>query len=165
MSVVSVNTFTHTAGYLTANLIRSVTDIVKAVGLDPGELESDTLDRGLKVWIGTEDLQKLVLEIYNRATNKLVERFDFDLDYTYSSGDDGSFWLDTDQVKFAIRKAGILPSGCSYSIVATTKPGRSDVAGWSPTTFRSTDGMTRHSVGTAIGAGSSAAGLAYYSRS
>lgn len=165
MSVVSVNTFTHTAGYLTANLIRSVTDIIKAVGLDPGDLPSQTLDRGLKVWIEDEDLTKLVLEIYNRSTDKLVERFDFDLDYTYSTGSDGTFWLDTDQVKFAIRKAGLLPTSCSYRVVATTKPGRRNVDGWSDTTLRSTDGMIRHAVGTAIGAGSSAAGLAYYWRS
>jgi hypothetical protein len=165
MSVVSVSTFTHTAGYLTANLIRSITDIVKEVGLDPGELPSQTLDRGLKVWIESEDLTKLVLEIYERSTNELFKRFDFDLDYTYSTSSDGSFWLDTDQVKFAIRKAGLLPSSCSYAVVATTKPGRPDVEGWSPTTLRSTNGMTRHAVGTAIGAGSSAAGLAYYSRS
>ena len=165
MSVVSVNTFTHTAGYLTANLIRSVTDIIKAVGLDPGELPSATLDRGLKVWIEAEDLTKLVLEIYGRSTDRLVERFDFDLDYTYSTSSDGSFWLDTDQVRFAIRKAGLLPSNCSYRVVATTRPGRQDVPGWSNTTLRSTDGLTRHAVGTAIGAGTSAAGLAYYSRS
>lgn len=165
MSVVSVNTFTHTAGYLTANLIRSVTDIIKAVGLDPGELPSQALDRGLKVWIEDEDLIRLVLEIYSRSTGRLVSRFDFDVDYTYSTGSDGRFWLDTDQVKFAIRKAGLLPSNCSYGVVATTKPGRRDVEGWSSATLRSTDGMTRHAVGTAIGAGSSAAGLAYYSRS
>lgn len=165
MSVVSVNTFTYTAGYLTANLIRSVADILKDVGLDPGELWSDTLDRGLKVWIESEDLQALVLEIYNKATGRLVGRFDFDLDYTYSTGDTGSFWLDRDQVRFAIRKAGILPSGCSYDVIAKTKPGRPDVPGWMSTAFRSTDGMTRHAVGAAIGAGSAAAGLAYYSRS
>jgi Bacterial HORMA domain 2 len=165
VSVVSVNTFTHTAGYLTANLVRSVTDIIKALGLDPGELPSQALDRGLKIWIETEDLTKLVLEIYNRSTDGLVRRFDFDLDYTYSTGSDGTFWLDTDQVRFAIRKAGLLPSNCSYSVVATTKPGRPDVEGWTSATLRSTDGLTRHAVGTAIGAGSSAAGLAYHSRS
>lgn len=165
MSVVSVNTYTYTAGYLTANLIRSVTDIIKAVGLDPGDLPSDTLDRGLKRWIETEHLQKLVLEIYSRSSDRLVGRFDFDLDYTYSSDDDGSFWLDIDQVKFAIRKHGLVPSNCSYAVIASTRAGRPDVPGWSPTTYRSTDGMTRYAVGTAIGAGSAAAGLAYYSRS
>jgi hypothetical protein len=165
VSVVSVNTFTYTAGYLTANLIRSVTDIIKSIGLDPGDLPHDTLDRGLKAWIESEDLQKLTLEIYSRTSDQLVGRFDFDLDYTYSSGDTGSFWLDTDQVKFAIRKHGLIPSGCAYRVVTTTKPGRPDVAGWSNTTLRSTDGMTRNAVGTAIGAGSAAAGLAYYSRS
>lgn len=165
MSVVSVNTFAYTAGYLSANLVRSVTDIIKGVGLDPGELAHDTVDRGLKVWIESEDLEALHLEIFNRRTGEPVGRFDFDLDYSYSTADTGSFWLDTDQVKFAIRKHGLLPSGCTYRVVATTKDGRPDVPGWSRTTLRSTDGMTRHTVGTAIGAGSAAAGLAYYARS
>jgi hypothetical protein len=97
------------------------------------------LDRGLKVWIESEDLQRLVLEIYSKSTDKLVERFDFDLDYTYSTSDTGTFWLDTDQVTFAIRKAGLLPSGCLYRVVATTKPGRPDVlAGRAPPSGRPT---------------------------
>lgn len=165
MSVVSVNTFTYTAGYLTANLIRSVTDIIKAVGLDPGDLPHDTLDRGLKKWVETEDLQALVLEIYSKSTNKLIGRFDFDLDYTYSTGDTRNFWLDTDEVRFAIRKAGLTATGCSHAVIAETKPGRPDVPGWAPATFRSTEGLTRHAVGTVLGAGSAAAGLSYYSRS
>jgi hypothetical protein len=165
VSVVSVNTFTHTAGYLTANLIRSITDIIKAVGLDLGDLPAQTLDRGLKTWIESEHLTKLVLEIYSRSTDNLVGRFDFDLDYTYSTTGDGSFWLDTEQVRFAIRKAGLQPINCSYNVVATTKPGRPDVVGWSSATLRSTNGFTRHAVGTAIGAGAAAAGLSYYSRS
>lgn len=165
MSVISVNTFTYTAGYLTANLIRSVTDIIKSIGLDPGDLPHAALDRGLKVWIESEHLQRLTLEIYSRSSDQLIGRFDFDLDYTYSSGDTGSFWLDTGQVKFAIQKHGLIPADCAYRVVTTTKPGRPDVAGWENTTLRSTDGMTRNAVGTAIGAGSAAAGLAYYTRS
>lgn len=164
MSVVAVNTFTHTAGYLTANLLRSVTDIVKAVGLDPSELPGQALDRGLKAWIESQHLEAVVLEIYARRTDRLIGRFDFDLDYAYSAGSDGRFWLDTDQVSFAIRKAGLTPSGCSYRVVASTRPGRPDVEGWTSTAFRATDGLTRHAVGAAIGAGTSAASVAYYSR-
>ena len=165
MSVVSVNTFTYTAGYLAANLGRSLNDIIKGIGLNPGELDHETIERGLKVWIQSEHLEAVHLEIFSRATDRLVGRFSFDLDYGYSSGDTGNFWLETDQVKFAIQKHGLIPSGCSFQVVTTTKPGRPDVEGWSTTTLRSIDGMTRNAVGTAIGAGSAAAGLAYYSRS
>jgi hypothetical protein len=162
---VSVSTFTYTAGYLSSNLVRSVTDIVKTSGLDPMDLHPEVLDRGLKAWIQSHDLTELHLEIYDSRTDALVQRFDFDLDYTYGSTSTGAFWLDTGQVKFAIFKAGLLPSGCKCRVVATTKPGRPDVAGWSSATLRSTDGMTRHAVGAAIGAGSAAAGLAYYTKS
>lgn len=161
---VAVNTFTYSAAYLTSNLLRSMTDIIKSVGMDPGGMQSQVLERGLKIWIESQDLTQLHLEIYDRRTDGLVKRFDFDLDYTYGSTSTGSFWLDTEQVKFAIFKAGLVPSGCDYRVVTTTKPGRPDVAGWSTTSLRSTDGMTHHSVGTAIGAGSTAAGVSFYSR-
>jgi hypothetical protein len=36
------------------------------------------------------------------------------------------------------------------------------VDGWSDTTLRSTDGMCRHTVGTALGGGSMGAGLSYW---
>jgi len=68
-------------------------------------------------------------------------------------------------VKFAIRKHGLVASNCEYRVLVTTKAGSPEVAGWTSTSFLSTDGFTRYSVGTAIGASSTAAGLSYYARS
>jgi hypothetical protein len=164
VSVISVNTFVHSAGYLAANIGRSLVDIIRGLGLDPGELDHETVERGLKAWIESRHLETVHLEIFSRRTNELVGKFAFDIDYGYST-DTSSFWIETEQVQFAIRKHGLLPSGCSYRVVTSTKRGRPGVEGWSNTTLRSVDGLTRNPVGTAIGAGSTGAGLAYYSRS
>jgi hypothetical protein len=166
MTVVAVDTRTYTSTYLAGNILRSVTDIVKGCGLDPGSFtHTKTLDLGLRTWLESGHLTTVTLEIFGTRTKELAGRFDFTIDYGYGSGDDGGFWLDTDQVKFAIRKHGLVASGCEYRVLVTTKAGSPDVAGWASTSFLSTDGFTRYSVGTAIGASSTAAGLSYYSRS
>lgn len=91
-----------------------------------GSLESNT--RAIKTWLGTGDLRKVILEIYNPATDKLVTRWDIDIVYGWSDGD-GSFWTDTEQLKYAIKKAGLLPSQAKYKLMLDTKPGRPDVEG------------------------------------
>ena len=60
-------------------------------------------------------------------------------------------WADTDALRYAIAKAGTVAASCDYRVLLQTKANRPDVPGWSPATFRSTDGFVRHSVGTTIG--------------
>ena len=72
----------------------------------------------------------------------------------------GSFWTDTGQLKYAIRKAGVAPSTARYRLLMDNKPERPDVDGWSPASYRSTAGMVRQSLGSTIehsGLGASAA--------
>ncbi|QNG55431.1 hypothetical protein H6H00_07060 [Pseudonocardia petroleophila] len=99
-----------------------------------------------------------------RAGNDLVGRFDFAIDYGYYSDGDGELWYDPDSIAFAVRKAGGYLSRCQYRVVATTAPGRPDVAGWSTTSLRETTGFQRHTTGTAVGGGALGASLAYYTR-
>ena len=80
--------------------------------------------------------------------------------YGWSASGDGSFWTDTDQLKYAIRKTGVAPNAARYRLLMDNKPGRPDVPGWSRATYRSTDGMVRQSLGSTIehsGLGASAA--------
>ena len=71
-------------------------------------------------------------------------------------------WVDPDAIRHAIKKCGFDPAGCEYRIIATTRPGRPEVAGWRPATMLSTEGFVRHSVGTTIAANSLSAGTAYW---
>lgn len=151
MSTVVVNTYTHSVTYVADNILKSLKDIILLSGLDPanfiGEWESNL--RATRTWLNSGDLQKVVLEIYDPATDELIRRWDIDIAYGWSGGD-GNFWTDTDQLRYAIRKAGIAPINAKYRLVLENKPGRPDVAGWASTTFRSTDGMVRQSLGTTI---------------
>lgn len=163
---VVVNTYTHSVTYVTDNILRCLQDIVRQSGLNPGKISTDwvVLERGIKKWIETKDLEELVLEVYNPKTDELVGRWDFELYYGYTDGS-GNFYVDTDQVKYAIMKAGIWPNDADYRIVARTKNGRTDVAGWSSTTFRSTDGFVKQSIGTTIEGAGLSAGASYWRKS
>ncbi len=157
---VVVNTYSHSVTYVTDNILRSLQDIVRQSGLNPSKISDqwDVLERGIKKWIETEDLEELTLEVFNPKTDALIGRWDFTIFYRYTDGS-GSFYVDTEQVKDAIKKAGVWPSDAQYRIVADTKPGRPDVIGWSKTTLRSTEGFVKQSIGTSIeGAGLSAGG-------
>ena len=78
---------------------------------------------------------------------------------------DGSFWTDTEQLKYHIRKAGVAPSDATYDILVKNKPGYPDVAGWGPASFRSTDGFVRHSLGSTIEHNGLGGNAAYWRKS
>lgn len=151
MTSVAVNTYTHSVTYVTDNILKSLKDIIRLVGLDPTEFVGDweLHMRGVQTWLNTGDLETVKLEIYNPKTDALIVRWDIDIAYGWSGGD-GGFWTDTEQLKYAIRKAGLVPSEARYRLLLQCKPGRPDVAGWSKASGRSTEGMVRQSLGTTV---------------
>jgi hypothetical protein len=160
---VAVNTYTHSVTYVTDNILRSLQDIVKLTGLDPSKISEEwpVLERGISTWIDSKHLATIVLEVYNPKTDALIGRWDIEIAYEWS-GDNGRFWVDTDQIKAAIKKAGAWPSESKYRIACTTKDGRAEVEGWSATTLRSTLGMIKQSLGTTIEHSGLGAGASYY---
>ena len=163
---VTANTYVHTTTYITDKMLHSLMLILRESGLDPSRLVDGwkTSELGIRTWLGTHDLLAVVLEVYDPSDSGLIGRWDFDIVYGYGSDGDGGMWVDTDAIRYAIRKAGVLPTKCAYHIIADTKPGRPDVNGWSRTTLRSTDGFARHSIGTTIGAIGAGTGTAYWKR-
>jgi hypothetical protein len=160
MTSVGVYSYTHSVTYVADNILKSLKDIIRLSGLDPSKLVSDwtVLMSGLTTWLNSQHLRSVTLEVYDPATDGLVGRWDVDI--AYGASGDGSFWTDTDQIKYAILKAGLWPSQASYRIVVDTADGRPHVAGWCDTSFRSTAGFVRHSLGSTIehnGLGGSAA--------
>lgn len=166
MTSVSVYSYTHSITYVSDNILKSLKDIIRLSGLDPSSLVNnwDSNMRALRTWLQSGHLQRLVLEIYDPETDDLILRWDIDIVYGWSSGD-GSFWTDTEQLKYHIKKAGLAPSEASYRLVMENKPGRPDVEGWSSTTYRSTDGMTRQSLGSTIEHNGLGAAAAYWRKS
>ncbi len=162
---VSVRSYTHATTYVAENILRSLKNILLYSGLDPDKLvdDWDVLHRGIKAWIDSGHLKKVVLEVFDPKSDALVGRWDVNISYEWSGGD-GQFWTDTDAIRFAIKKSGVLPSTAKYRVVATTAPGRPDVPGWSSTTLRSTDGMVEQRIGTSIEASGLSGGVSYYRR-
>jgi Bacterial HORMA domain 2 len=161
MTAVAVNTYTHSVTYVADNILKSFKDIIRLSELNPESLVTgwDSKMRALKAWLESKHLERVILEIYNPANDALIVRWDIDVVYNWSTGD-GSFWADTEQLKYAIKKAGIAPKDAKYELLMQNKPGRPEVDGWSTGTYRSTDGMVRHSLGSTIehnGLGSTAA--------
>jgi hypothetical protein len=151
MTNVVVNTYTHSVTYVADNVLKSLKDIIRLSGLDPSQFVGDwgTNMLAVQTWLTTGDLRKVVLEIYNPNTNALILRWDVEITYGWSGGD-GSFWTDTEQLKYAIRKVGVVPNEARYRLLLDTKPERPDVIGWSPASYRATDGMVRQSLGSTV---------------
>jgi hypothetical protein len=161
MSTVSVYSYTHSVTYVTDNVLKSLKDIIRLSGLSPANLVNswESKHRAIKTWIESRHLERVELEIFNPATNALIVRWDLDIVYQWSNGD-GSFYTDTEQLKYAIKKTGVAPESANYEIILKTKLGRPDVSGWGPATSRSTDGMVRQTLGSTVehsGLGASAA--------
>lgn len=163
MTAVAVYSYTHSVTYLADNILKSLKDIVLESGLDPSNLTSGWQSnlRALTTWINSGHLQRVILEIYNKKTDALITRWDIDITYSWTGGD-GSFWTDTEQLRYAIRKSGVSSSDAAYRLLMDTKPGRPDVEGWSPGSYRSTEGMVRQSLGTTIQHSGLGAGAAYW---
>lgn len=163
MSTIAVYSYTHSVTYVADNILKSLKDIIRMSGLDPikfvGSWDSHML--ALRTWINSGHLECVVLEIFDPKTDNLIFRWDIDIVYTWSS-DDGSFWTDTEQLKYHIRKAGLASSEASYRLVMNNKPDRPDVPGWSSTKFRSREGMVRQSLGSTIEHSGLGAAAAYW---
>jgi hypothetical protein len=167
MTAVAVNVYSHTHSvtYVAENILKSLKDIIRLSGLDPTEFvqDWDLHMRGVDGWLRSGDLERVMLDIYHPRTGVLLFQWSIEISYAWNGGD-GSFWTDTDQLKYAIRKAGLAPSEAKYDLRLNTKPGRHDIAGWSKAAARATEGMVRQSLGTTIGHGSLSASTSYLRR-
>ena len=161
-TTVSVNTYTQSVTYVTDKLLTSIKNIIRLSGLNPGKLTEDwnVLERGIKTWLAAQDLEQVHLEVYKPTSDKLVGRWDFEINYGFQG--DGSFWQDPDAIKYHITKQGLWPNECEYRIVTTTKPNRVDVAGWCGTSLRSTNGFVKQSIGTTIDGSGLSSGTGYW---
>ena len=154
MSTVRVNTYssTHTIAHVTTNMLNFLKEIIRETGLDPSHLmdEWGSLERAIRTWLNSRHLYRVVLEIYDPRTDALVPpRWDIDVVYDYAG--DGTLWADSNAIRYHVQKAGFAASRCKYRFILMNHDGRPDVEGWGPTNLRSTDGLSRYSIGSTIG--------------
>ena len=160
---VGVNTYTYSVTYVTGEMMRSLKMIILLSGLSLDKLRNrwSSVENAINHCLSSKHLQKVTIEIFNPTTGGLVTRWDFDIDYSYSSADDGALWADPEAIRAALNKAGAVASNCEYEFVLLA-PGASDPAGWGPGGYRSTAGFSQHSVGTTIGANTLGSSASYW---
>lgn len=165
MSVVSVNSYTHSVTYVADNILKSFKDIIRESGLSPAKFAADwdVNQRGIRSWLQSGHLRRVLLEIFHPVTGALILRWDLDIAYEWSAGD-GSFYTDTAQLKYAILKAGVAPADAKYDILLQVAPGSPNVSGWGDGASRSTAGMSRHALGSTIDHSGLGASAAYWRR-
>lgn len=168
-TAVYVNTATYAATHVATNMLGSLRSIIKGAGLSPDliRLQWATLENGIETWLASGHLKAVTLEVFDPGNRPgdFAGRFDFTIDYGYYAAGDGDLWLDPDTVAYALRKNGTYPGRCRYRILVDCAPGCPPVPGWTAAACRSTEGFTRHTVGSALGGGSLSVGLSYYTRS
>jgi hypothetical protein len=144
-------------------MMRGLKLIVSLSGLSLDKLRNEwgSVERAIYAWLSSRHLQKVTLEVYNGTTDTLVTRWDFDIDYTYGSTEEGALWADHQAIRYAIAKAGAIASNCRYEFKILA-PGGADVPGWSAGCYRSTSGFIQHSVGNTIGASAIASSTSYW---
>lgn len=159
-----VITRTHTITYVTTKMVRTLKEVIRDIGLDPAKCadEWSSVEEAIRTWLTSRHLQKVILEIYDPVSDELAGRWE--LEVLYTTVGDGSLWTDTDAVRYAIRKAGVVPSSCHYQIKMKNADGHPRVDGWGPCEFRSTVGFNRYSLGVTVGGDGIVAETAYWSK-
>lgn len=159
-----VISYVHTVTYVTAKLLLTLKEIIREIGLSPSNFVNDwdSIERAITTWLASRHLERVTLEVYDPRNDALVTRWDIDV--TYASVGEGALWVDTAAIRYAIIKAGVVPSTCHYEIKVKNKPGRPNVDGWRPCDFRSTGNFKRYALGATVGGNGLSAQTAYWSR-
>jgi hypothetical protein len=159
-----VISYAYTVTYVTTKMLLMLKEIIREIGLDPSNFVNDwdSNERAISTWLASRHLERVTLEVYDPRNDALVARWDIDV--VYASVGDGSLWVDTAAIRYAIIKAGLVPSACRYDIKVKNKQGRPAVQGWGPCDFRSTEGFKRYTLGATVGGNGLAAQTAYWSR-
>ena len=108
-----VISYTYSVTYVTTKLLLMLKEIIREIGLDPSKLTNDwaSYEKAFSTWLANRELEHVRLEIYNPQTNGFVTGWEFDI--LYSSVGDGSLWVDTAAIRYAIVKQGLVPSTLS----------------------------------------------------
>jgi len=159
-----VISYAYSVTYVTTKMLLMLKEIIREIGLDPSHFVNDwdSNERAIAAWLASRHLERVTLEVYDPRNNALVSRWDIDV--LYASVGDGSLWVDTVAIRYAIIKSGLVPSACLYDIKVKNKQGRPDVQGWGPCQYRSTDGFKRYTLGATVSGNGLSAQTSYWSR-
>lgn len=164
-TVVTTYTYSHSATYVTDQILRSLSAVVRHLGLDHRKLIGDweVIDEAINTWLHSGHLQEVILEIYEPYSGSLVYRWDYPIEYAYRD-EEGNMWVDLDAIQFAIAKSGSVPAECLYRVICSVQSGHPPVVRWGPTQLRSTEGFAKYNIGTIVGTHEIGARASYWRR-
>lgn len=154
----------HTSVFAADNMRNILRDIINWSRLDATKLVDDwsgALEDAVRTWLGTSDLEQIILEFYVVGKEDAVARWDFPISYD-GSGRDDDMWVAKEFVRRTIEKGQKPPANAIYRVVLISRPGRPDVPGMVATTLRGTNGLSGRLSGTAIATPDIMASLKYW---
>jgi len=158
----SATTFTHVTTYFADKMLMLLGNIIRDSGLEMAHFSNSRaiLERGIKTWLQSGHLRKVTLEIFMPGTASLIRRWDLDWDKCDTA--ETGFYVDVADIKYHMKKAGVIPASCPYKFIVDTKPEKPTVSGWGTTNYADTTGLKLFSLGTTISGGSYGSRTSYW---
>ena len=153
-TAVHVNTTTYAATHVATNMLGSIRSIIKGSGLNPDLIRDQwaTLEDGIATWLASRHLKAVTLEVYDPGKRAQRLRRPVRLHHRLRL-------LPRRRRRPVARprhrcvhhpQERLLPRpAASTGSSSTPRPATPTIPGWAATTYRSTAGFTRHTVGTA----------------
>ena len=156
-------TQTHAVVFMSDNLRNTLREVIRENGLSPERLMQDwaTIERGIRTWLLSGHLNKVVVEFYKPGVTYASARWEFPIGYT-GSGVDDDMWLDKKYLRQLIAKSAHPTSNCSYRILLCTDQGEPEVMGFVDCMFLPTRQLAPRQAGTVIATGHMTAGVTYW---
>jgi hypothetical protein len=158
-----VYTKSHSVNFFSDSMRVALRELIRENGLDPDKLmqEWSTIQRGVRTWLDSGDLNEVVVEFYRPGSSTASARWDFPVGYD-GSGVEDDMWLDKDYLRRLIAKAARPTNDCTYRIVLCTNENAPFVQGFKSCTFLSTGQLSARQAGTVIATGHMTAGVTYW---
>jgi hypothetical protein len=121
----------------------------------------DTIERGIRTWLLSGHLNKIVVEFFRPGASIATARWDIPIGYV-GSGVDDDMWLDKAYLRQLIAKSARPTSDCTYRVLLCKDLGAPAVAGFTDCSFLSTGPLAARQAGTVIATGHMTAGATYW---
>lgn len=144
-------TRTHSITFLADSMRNVLREVIRESGLSPEKLVDDweLIARGIRAWIESGHLEKVVIEFFRLGSTSANARWDFPITHS-GSGVDDDMWLDKAYLRQIIAKSAKPSPNDAYRILLHNKPGWPKVDGFSSYEYLSTGGLSPYSAGTVV---------------
>jgi hypothetical protein len=150
--------------FMSDNIRTVLREVIRENGLSPEKLlvhDWDTIERGIRAWLLSGHLTKIVVEFFRPGASIATARWDIPIRYA-GSGVDNDMWLDKAYLRQLIAKSARPTSDCTYRVLLCKDPGAPPVAGFSDCSFLSTGQLAARQAGTVIATGHMTAEVTYW---